>query len=328
MVGLVLTSHGGLAEGIKNSGQMLFGPQDEVAAVSLTPDMGPDDLRKRLLEAVQGFKDPKQVLFLVDLQGGTPWNQVNTLLAEEGHETWAALAGLNLPMLISAYAGRTDTESAQQLAQDIYVDSMTGIVIKPDSLAPRENRQPEQAAAAGSVSQLAPGTVLGDGHIKTALVRIDSRLLHGQVATAWSKQVRPTRIIVVSDGVAHNAMRKALITEAAPPGVRANVIPVQKLIDIWDDPRMGSTRALFLFENPQDVERALEGGVDFKEVNVGSMAHSEGKTMLSDAVSVNANDVAAIRAILDHGVKMTVQKVPTDKAADLWSLVVKAGMDK
>ena len=46
MVGIILASHGAFAEGIKESGQMIFGAQEDVAAVVLTPDMGPDDMHK------------------------------------------------------------------------------------------------------------------------------------------------------------------------------------------------------------------------------------------------------------------------------------------
>ena len=69
MVSIVLASHGTFAEGIKMSGQMIFGQQDDVVAVTLMPEMGPDDLRAKLLEAIGGLGDQDQVLFLVDLQG-------------------------------------------------------------------------------------------------------------------------------------------------------------------------------------------------------------------------------------------------------------------
>ena len=59
---------------------MIFGPQDNVTAVTLTPDMGPDDMHQKLLDAVATFDDPEQTLFLVDLWGGTPFNQVSRCL--------------------------------------------------------------------------------------------------------------------------------------------------------------------------------------------------------------------------------------------------------
>ena len=120
MVGILLATHGDFAEGIKMSGSMLFGDQPNAAAVTLQPSDGPDDLRKRMEEAIATFDDPEQVLILVDLWGGTPFNQSNNLIA--GHEdTWAIVAGLNLPMLIDAYASRMTMESAQEIAKQDYI---------------------------------------------------------------------------------------------------------------------------------------------------------------------------------------------------------------
>lgn len=64
MVSIVLASHGKFAEGIMESGQMIFGSQKDVAAVTLTPDMGPDDLKAKLKDAVASFDEQEHVLFL------------------------------------------------------------------------------------------------------------------------------------------------------------------------------------------------------------------------------------------------------------------------
>lgn len=69
-------------------------------------------------------------------------------------------------------------------------------------------------------------------NLEYVLSRIDSRLLHGQVATAWTKTVQPTRIIVVSDAVAKDNLRKSLIQQAAPPGVKAHVVPINHMLSL------------------------------------------------------------------------------------------------
>ncbi|WP_420341137.1 PTS sugar transporter subunit IIA, partial [Terrisporobacter mayombei] len=79
------------------------------------PCEGSDNLRAKLQEAIASFSNQDQVLFLVDLWGGTPFNQVNNLF-EEHKDKWAIVAGLNLPMLIEAYASRLSMESAQEIA--------------------------------------------------------------------------------------------------------------------------------------------------------------------------------------------------------------------
>ncbi|MFC6464819.1 mannose/fructose/sorbose PTS transporter subunit IIB [Marinilactibacillus sp. GCM10026970] len=325
MVGIILASHGEFAEGILQSGSMIIGEQENVAAVTLMPSEGPDDIRRKMEKAIASF-DTDEILFIVDLWGGTPFNQANTLF-EENKEKWAIVAGMNLPMVIEAYTSRFSMESAHEIASAIIGVAQDSVKVRPEELQPATsgasangNSEPNQA--------LPEGTVVGDGKIKIGLARIDSRLLHGQVATAWSKDVNPTRIIVVSDDVAQDDLRKSLITQAAPPGVKANVVPVDKMIEVFKDPRFGKTKALLLFENPTDVVRAVEGGVELEEVNVGSMAHSEGKVMINNVLSVDQKDVDAFEKLKEHGIKFDVRKVPADQRKNMWELLKKSKMTR
>ncbi|MBV7389340.1 mannose/fructose/sorbose PTS transporter subunit IIA [Enterococcus sp. ALS3] len=322
MVGIILASHGEFANGILQSGTMIFGEQENVKAVTLMPSEGPDDVKQKMEEAVASFENQDEVLFLVDLWGGTPFNQANSLF-EEHKDTWAIVAGMNLPMVIEAFSSRFTMESAQEIAAHIIETAKEGVRVKPEELQPVEAAaaMPEASQPAGSIPE---GTVLGDGHIKFVLARVDSRLLHGQVATAWTKTTGPNRIIVVSDAVAKDDLRKKLIEQAAPPGVKANVIPVEKMIEISKDPRFGNTKALLLFENPQDVLRAIEGGVDIKEINVGSMAHSVGKVVVSKVLSMGQDDVDTFEKLKADGITFDVRKVPNDSRANFDELLNKA----
>lgn len=321
MVGIILASHGDFAKGILQSGSMIFGEQENVQAVTLAAHEGPDDIKKKMEDAIATFKPDEPVLFLIDLWGGTPFNQASGLL--NGHEDkWAIITGMNLPMLIEAYSSRFSMNSAQEIAAHIYETARDGVKIKPETLQPKEAAAP--AAAAVPKGEIPPGTVLGDGKIKIVLARIDSRLLHGQVATAWTKSVNPTRIIVVSDAVAKDKLRKELITQAAPPGVKANVVPIQKIDEVAKDPRFGNTRALLLFENPEDVVRAVEGGLDLKEINLGSMAHSVGKVAVNKVVSMGPEDVKAFETLKAKGIKFDVRKVPADSSGSLDDILNKA----
>lgn len=303
---------------------MIFGPQENVAAVVLTPDMGPDDMHKKLLDAIAAFDDQEHVLFLVDLWGGTPFNQVSRILEEEGHDDWVAVTGLNLPMLVSAYGSRMGADTAVDVAKEIYPEARAGVKLKPENLQPAEEAAPAAAAATVPTGAIPEGTVLGDGHLKIVLARVDTRLLHGQVATTWTKMTGPDRIIVCSDAVAHDDLRKSMIEQAAPPGVKAHVVPVSKIIQIAQDPRFGATKAMLLFETPQDLLRAIEGGVDIKQVNLGSMAHSVGKVVVTNAIAMGEDDVKTLEALRDRGVKFDVRKVPADAPESFDGMIKKA----
>ena len=325
MVSIILASHGAFSEGIKESGQMIFGPQEDVEAVVLTPDMGPDDFRAKVLAAIDSFSQKEQILFLVDLWGGTPFNQISRLIEERGGEDWVAVTGMNLPMLVSAYGERMGMDTAKEIAQAIYPEAKSGVRIKPESCEPADAAPVAAAAPANAPTGAIPeGTVLGDGKLKIAFARIDTRLLHGQVATTVTKMVNPDRIIVCSDDVAHDDLRKSMIEQAAPPGVKAHVVPIWKIIEVCKDPRFGATKAMLLFETPQDLLRALEGGVDIKEVNLGSMAHSVGKVVVTNAVAMDMDDVECLEKIASMGVKFDVRKVPADSPEPFDAVIKKA----
>ena len=317
MVGIIIASHGEFAAGIKQSGTMIFGEQEKVESVVFMPSEGPEDLQRKLQEAIAKVES-EEILFLVDLWGGSPFNQANKLF-EEAPEKRAIVAGLNLPMLIEAYASRFTMTTAHEIAKAITATAIDGVKVRPEEL------QPE--AAAPVVGQAAPqgtipeGTVLGDGKIKFVLARIDTRLLHGQVATNWTKATQPNRIIVVSDTVSKDELRKKLIEQAAPPGVRAHVIPLNKLVEVYNDPRFGDTKALLLFETPQDALAVIEKGVEIPELNVGSMAHSVGKIQINNVLSVDQDDVETYKKLRDLGVKFDVRKVSNDSPSDLFKLI-------
>ncbi|BAK58000.1 mannose/fructose/sorbose PTS transporter subunit IIB [Lactococcus garvieae] len=324
-IGIVIASHGEFAAGIKQSGSMIFGEQEKVQAVTFMPNEGPDDLRAKIEAAIATFDAEDEVLVLADLWSGSPFNQASAVMGANPERKVAIITGLNLPMLIQAYTERMMDASAgvEQVAANIIKEAKAGIKALPEELNPAEESA-APAEAGVNATAIPEGTVVGDGKIKINLARIDSRLLHGQVATAWTPDSKANRIIVVSDAVAKDEMRKTLITQAAPPGVKANVVPIKKMIEVAKDPRFGETKALLLFETPQDALAAIEGGVPVETLNVGSMAHSTGKTMLNSVLSVNKDDVAAFEKLRDLGVKFDVRKVPNDSKSDLFALINKA----
>lgn len=321
MVGIILASHGDLAEGIYSSAKMVFGEAEELQTVTFHNGETLDDLRDNLLAAVDKLSDKENVLFMVDLFAGSPYNQATLLCAD--HPGWAVITGLNLPMLAQAYGDR-DMETAGEIAADILGAAREGVTIHPEKFMPAEAAAPAATGAAQPTGAIPEGTVLGDGHIKYVLARIDTRLLHGQVATAWTKTVQPTRIIVCSDGVANDDLRKTMIEQAAPPGVKANVVPIKKIIEVEKDPRFGDTKAMLLFETPQDALRAIEGGVNIKEINVGSMAHSNGKVAVNQVLSLGKEDVETFDKLKSLGIKFNVRKVPSDNPENMDALVEKA----
>lgn len=157
--------------------------------------------------------------------------------------------------------------------------------------------------------------------MQIVLTRIDDRLIHGQVATIWSKECGCNRIIVVSDEVANDNLRKTLLVQVAPPGVKAHVITIDKMIEIYSNPKYDSFKSLLLFTNPTDVLRVVEGGVDIKSVNIGGMSFKEGKNQITSAVSVNDQDIESFKKLNEKGIELEIRKVTTDTKVDIMTKI-------
>lgn len=325
--GIIIASHGEFAKGIHQSGSMIFGDQEKVEIVTFMPNEGPAELHAKFEDAIAKFDAEDEVLVLADLWSGSPFNQASAVLNENPDRKIAIITGLNLPMLIQAYTERMMDAAAgvEQVAANIIKEAKGGIRVLPETLEPAD--EATSATTDDGPSEAIPeGTVIGDGKIKINLVRVDTRLLHGQVATAWTPDSKADRIIVVSDNVAKDEMRKTLIEQAAPSGVKANVVPIKKMIEVAKDPRFGNTHAFLLFETPEDALAAVEGGVPIETINVGSMAHSKGKTMVNNVLSMDKTDVETFEKLRDLGIKFDVRKVPNDSKADLFGLIKKANV--
>ncbi|HEP6399353.1 TPA: PTS mannose transporter subunit IIAB [Streptococcus pyogenes] len=327
-IGIIIASHGKFAEGIHQSGSMIFGEQEKVQVVTFMPNEGPDDLYGHFNNAIQQFDADDEILVLADLWSGSPFNQASRVAGENPDRKMAIITGLNLPMLIQAYTERLMDAGAgvEQVAANIIKESKDGIKALPEDLNPVEETAATEKVVNALQGAIPAGTVIGDGKLKINLARVDTRLLHGQVATAWTPASKADRIIVASDEVAQDDLRKQLIKQAAPGGVKSNVVPISKLIEASKDPRFGNTHALILFQTPQDALRAVEGGVEINELNVGSMAHSTGKTMVNNVLSMDKEDVATFEKLRDLGVTFDVRKVPNDSKKNLFELIQKANI--
>ena len=153
--------------------------------------------------------------------------------------------------------------------------------------------------------------------MKISLARIDDRLIHGQVVTSWAKETKCKTIIVVSDEVAADTMRKTLLEMVAPPGVKSNVVGIDKAVRVINNPKYVDVNVMLLFTNPTDVLRLVEGGIDLKSINIGGMAFKEGKKQITGTISVNEKDIDAFKKLNKKGIELEIRKVVADTKINL-----------
>lgn len=157
--------------------------------------------------------------------------------------------------------------------------------------------------------------------MKINLVRIDDRLIHGQVATVWAKEANAERIVICSDEVAKDEIRKSLLLQVGPPGIKVSVVDVSKAVRVYNNPKYADDTVFFLYTCPQDVLRMAEAGVPIKSVNIGGMAFKTGKHQITKAISVDESDIEAFRKLNKLGIELEIRPVATDKKIDLMSKI-------
>lgn len=111
-IGIIITSHGGMAKGILESANMIFGKQENVVADVFKDGSRPEDLAGMYKDSIQSFGKGTKVLFLCDIWGGTPFNQASQIVAKNP-DTMALIAGMNLPMLIECLSSRNNMDLNQ-----------------------------------------------------------------------------------------------------------------------------------------------------------------------------------------------------------------------
>ena len=116
------------------------------------------------------------------------------------------------------------------------------------------------------------------------LLRIDSRLVHGQVANNWAGSLGAEAILAVSDGAANDELRKTLMLQTGGGKVKVHVLGVEKAARVYKNPKYEALKAVIVVETPADIVRLLDLGVEAKEVNVGGMTFKQGTSQVSQAV--------------------------------------------
>jgi len=318
-IAIVIGTHGWAAEQLLKTAEMLLGEQENVGWIDFVPGENAETLIEKYNAQLAKLDTSKGVLFLVDTWGGSPFNAASRIVVDKEH--YEVVAGVNIPMLVETFMARDDNPSFDELVALAVETGREGV--KALKAQPVEKPAPAPAAAPKAA---APAKPMGpNDYMVIGLARIDDRLIHGQVATRWTTETNVHRIIVGSDEVAADTVRKTLLTQGAPPGVTAHVVDVAKMIRVYNNPKYAGERVMLLFTNPTDVERIVEGGVKITSVNIGGMAFRQGKTQVNNAISVDAKDIEAFNKLNARGIELEARKVSTDQKLKMMDLIGKVG---
>lgn len=151
------------------------------------------------------------------------------------------------------------------------------------------------------------------------LLRVDDRLIHGQVLVAWGQRLRPARIWVADDAAAADEWERDTLALSAP-GIDVRVVTVAEMARRFAEESTAAGGA-FLLLRSLDTARALaEAGAPLTALTIGGLHYAPGRTKLNEYVYLNDQDRTTARDLLSRGIQLLAQDVPAAKPLPLAAL--------
>jgi len=153
------------------------------------------------------------------------------------------------------------------------------------------------------------------------LVRIDDRLIHGQVTSGWCIKLKPEIVLVVSDEVSGSDWQRDLCLASLPECFKGIVANTEDAHEIINKLKNDSRPSYVLFESPEDAYKVIKNGAHITEINVGGMHSAKGKREILYYMYVDEKDTFYLKALRDMGVKLDFRNLPENENADVMSML-------
>lgn len=153
--------------------------------------------------------------------------------------------------------------------------------------------------------------------MEIANIRIDERLIHGQVAAVWSKALNLNRIMVIDEDAVKNPTQKSILKMACPTSCKLSILGVESAAANLAARKYEGDTILIIVRSPATLRELYDAGFHFDAVNVGNMAKKDDSTVISKSVCVTPKDVENFRYLADKGVSFGIQRVPAEAAESL-----------
>jgi PTS system mannose-specific IIB component len=153
-------------------------------------------------------------------------------------------------------------------------------------------------------------------------IRIDERLIHGQVATLWQGSWGCNRIMVIDEASSKDPLLKSVLKISCPSGVKLSVLTPEKAAENLKSDKYGSERITIVTKRPQVIVDLINYGLEISTpVTIGNMSNDKTKTKIAKNIGVTKDDVESFRKLNKLGIKLVSQMVPSEVPASFMPIL-------
>jgi PTS system mannose-specific IIB component len=147
------------------------------------------------------------------------------------------------------------------------------------------------------------------------IVRLDDRLVHGQLFNNWCTYEDITEILVVNEEINNNEIRKTFIKMSAPENISIIFCNVSKALEMYEE-ECKYENVIIVFGNPFEILEFIENGGKVKSINIGGMSYKKDKKRISTTLYVDEVELKALKKIASYNIELEIRILPTDKRID------------
>ncbi|HEY9162768.1 MAG TPA: PTS sugar transporter subunit IIB [Desulfomonilia bacterium] len=148
------------------------------------------------------------------------------------------------------------------------------------------------------------------------LIRIDDRLIHGQILESWLPYLKAQCVVVANDTLAEDQFQMAILSMAVPERIKLRMVGVESVKDLSEDPELVNKTTLIIVSSVLDAYRIVQNGI-LARINLGNMRSSGADKQLMYSFWVNEDDITMLKEMMAQGISINLQSVPREKEIDI-----------
>lgn len=305
---IVIASHAKMAKGIQSTLELFIGSDLDVTYMSAYVDDEPA-IEEQIETFFNQLKDEDQAVIFTDMFGGSVNQKMVT--ASQERENVFIIAGFNLPVVIEVIYGVEvyTHENLKQLVEN--GKNAMQLVESPTALKETISKE----VSTEIVDEIEIEEDFDEATIMSTTLRVDERLIHGQIAMVWSRELNLDGILVANDEVAENETQQMALKMAVPSGVNVLIRSIDEVAAILKDKRAKKKNLLVLVRTIQDAYRLAERVKNMSYINIGNVGKSvEGnKKTLTQFVMLTEKELVSLEKLVKIYPETALQNVPSDK---------------
>lgn len=154
------------------------------------------------------------------------------------------------------------------------------------------------------------------------LLRVDNRLIHGQVTAFWVRSLSCNRAVIIDDLIPTDNFLRKILVMAMPPSTKLSVYTTEEAIREWKENQFGPGKVMIIFKDILGAKKALEAGFPFASLQIGGTAHTTGQKQVLGPVYLSEKEAQMLNEMESCGVTVSFQVLAEHKPT-AWSEIRK-----